>query len=663
MKITPVLNIKLISSTQTIPNSESKTVQSSNSNLGLPMYYMPMISFTAKKHHTKSVSFDDKLLTLDGVTCPCCGVRTINREKANNLTNRANKSYTAREFANVIKEAKPYLRRPYILAAQYIENIANENPNYKATDVCKMLASGSGKIILNRFKHEAKNLENIVEEKYFSNSDTARVKNCIAYLNSVEEVPKWATFIETMHEHFDEMESPHKWDMYMHLKTKIREAYDYGAAFRYDSVKNGLNYQGAVMKNFMSDSVSKVEIYNKDKSDKSRHNRFLICNHCSENPTKFLVMQKSSDFKSFAEAHIKSLSKCISANKLEGDASYLMDVINLMNRISKNQLDLNTGLIHGVARSKMFRENKSEYVFEEFSGIPCATCGTEMLIHEQKMDLFEQIMKCENLHELNNLAQMHSKNISPKGRKIVKLFNENLIENPNITDKAMFKKLHKQIGYDIAVDLVKQQMRIKDFVKKYEFNSLDKILLVDFMTRLDNMATRCLEGEEFIYDEYDEAITETLDKMLNPHKKNLINSVKKNVKSLHIQDSLVRPLPHVVDKAGNRSKAMFENIFKLAGLTVDHTLAKSLGGSDDYANKLAYCKDCNHEKSGSHLASWVSRHPEMNKNLPKQLEKISEIIRTNESLNSFHDYPTQAAERAVKLAKGKLKIKTEYNTY
>ena len=163
---------------------------------------------------------------------------------------------------------------------------------------------------------------------------------------------------------------------------------------------------------------------------------------------------------------------------------------------------------------------------------------------------------------------MHSKNISPKGRRIVKLFDKNLAENPNITDKAMFKQLHKQVGYELAVDLVKQQMKIKEFAKRHEFNSLDKILLVDFMTRLDGMAARCLAGEEFIYDEYDAAITETLGKMLNPHKKNLINDVKKNIKSLHIQDGLARPLPHVVEKAGNRSKAMFENIFKLAGSVI-----------------------------------------------------------------------------------------------
>lgn len=663
MKITPILNTKLITPRPIPMSSENTTVQNSNRNLGLPMSYAPMISFMAKKHHTKEMSFDDKLLALDGVTCPCCGVKTINREKANYFVNCANKAYTAREFANVMEEVKPYLRRPYLLAVQYVDNIANENPNYRASDVCKMLAAGTGKIILNRFKYEAKHLEGVLESSYFSDIDKVKIQGFVEYLNSVEEVPKWATFLEKLHEHFDEIESPQKWDMYMRLKTKIREPYDYSAALRYDLMKDGLNYQGHVMKQLLSDSISKVAIYNKDQSDKSRYNRFIICNSCSGNPARYSIMQKSPKLEEFAESHIISLSKCISANQLEGEASYLNDVINLMNRISKNKLNLNARMLQGAARSKIFTENKSEYVFDEFEGIPCATCGTEMLTHRQKIDLFDQISKCENLHELNNLAKMHSKNVSPKGQRIVKLFDKNLAENPNITDKTMFKLLQKQIGYELAVDLVKQQIKIKEFAKRYEFNSLDKILLVDFMTRLDGIAARCLAGEEFIYDEYDKAIIETLDKMQNPHKKNLINNVKENITSLHIQDGLVRPLPHVVKKVGSRSKAMFENIFKLASLTVDHTVAKSLGGSDDYSNKIAYCKDCNHEKSGRKFKSWVSKHPEINKNLPLQLEKISEIIKHNESLNSYHDYPTKAAEKAVKLANGKLKIKTEYNTY
>ena len=91
------------------------------------------------------------------------------------------------------------------------------------------------------------------------------------------------------------------------------------------------------MKQLLSDSISKVAIYNKDQSDKSRYNRFIICNSCSGNPARYSIMQKSPKFEEFAESHIISLSKCISANQLEGEASYLNDVINLMNRISKNK--------------------------------------------------------------------------------------------------------------------------------------------------------------------------------------------------------------------------------------------------------------------------------------------------------------------------------------
>ena len=75
---------------------------------------------------------------------------------------------------------------------------------------------------------------------------------------------------------------------------------------------------------------------------------------------------------------------------------------------------------------------KSDYIFEDYEGIPCACCGVETLTHKQKLNLFKEINRCENLHELNNLSNLYSKHLTAKGAIIQKRFNRLLQTNPEI---------------------------------------------------------------------------------------------------------------------------------------------------------------------------------------------------------------------------------------
>lgn len=663
MKVTPLINTKYLQQTSSSKSQKSTKVSVPCENLGVSNINSQMLNFGAKKINVLDLDFDKKLLGLDGVTCPCCGVKTITKDKMDLFVDKANKVNTAKEFSMVFKEVNQYLKPPYKLLAKYVSSIAEDNPQLPPMSVCKMLASGSNKILKNRFKHEAKWLEKLLDEEDFSKPDVEKLKGCVDYLKNVEHTPKWFECKKDLLNKFGELETPKKWLYYEMVKEKVLEVYDYNGVLQYDAIKDGrLNFHGSVMKKCLRDSVSVIEKYNKSLSDDIRGNKLLICNKCQTNPAKYAQMEASPYFDQRVKMHLDDLSAQIAKNKLEGDTSYIFNVIRTMNKISKEEHHFSSRLISGSAKVKIFPEIRSDYIFEEYEGIPCATCGTIMLPHEQKMKIYNEIIACENLHQLKHLVNMYEAHITPKGKKILNRFNTILKAHPEITEKTLFKKLRKQSGYDVAVDLVTQQINLKKFAKTHEFNSLDQILLVDYMCRLDNIAAKCLAGQEFVYDEYDKAISETLNKMLNPHKKELITMLKQNIKTLYIQDILVRPMPNIIEITGSRAKAMFENIFKLASFTVDHTIARSLGGSEKYMNKLGYCKDCNHEKSGRHFISWAAQHPEMNENLPKQLVKLSEIIRENK-LKDYKDYPSEAARYAVLLSRGKLDIPTEYETF
>jgi len=656
MKITPLIIFKYTNnhSLQTPTNNYRQEYSTSQRNLPA-VSYRPFINFGANK------DFDTKLNSLNGVHCPCCGTKTINKEIAANLVRRVNNARTAKELAKIFHSAEQYFRPEYKLVAANIILESDKNPDISPKEVCKKLSEKTGSMLMSEFKVQAQYLEDLLKEEKFSSSDREKINEIIEYLDSTKAIPRWRDVKEKLVGAFSGLETPEKWKYFYTLRDGILAKYNYSFVLKAsEKLDKNMTPQGCVMERCLSESISKIEKYDKSQPDDIRGNKLLVCSHCFDNLANFKKMRVSPKLEEMARTYIEDIKTAIVTNKLEGDNSYILDAINLMNKIGKGRVNINPKEIKGPARAKIFAELKSEYIFENYEGIPCATCGVEMLTHNQKIKIYKEIEECENLHELMNTVSLYKKNISPKCYPLFERFCEILNNNPDIEDEEMLKYLSKMSGRDIAIDLVTQQMKLQDYVKSNDFNYFDKMLIKDCIKQLDNIAARCLANEPFIYDEYDDIISQTLDKMVNKNKKEVIKIVKQNIKSLYVNDLLSRPKDNIVEKAGNNSKAMFENIFKQSGITVDHTLASKLGGKDIYENKLGYCKGCNQEKSGIHFASWSSIHPEINQNLPKQLIKISEIIK-EDGLQEFKDYPSTAARNAMRLSCGKLNIPENYD--
>ena len=87
-----------------------------------------------------------------------------------------------------------------------------------------------------------------------------------------------------------------------------------------------------------------------------------------------------------------------------------------VNSVTKGKIKLSRNNIISEAQDKVFKEMKSDYIFEDYEGIPCACCGVETLTHKQKLNLFKEINRCENLHELNNLSNYIQNILLPKAQ-------------------------------------------------------------------------------------------------------------------------------------------------------------------------------------------------------------------------------------------------------
>lgn len=659
MKILPLVNIK-----QYI---ESAKHSSPNAN-HVPQYPQinelfdiraPLVNFCGE-----NTDFKNQLSSLDDIHCPSCGYKMMSDKKLKELVKEADKIRTMPEYAAFLKKNNDYFHPQFQQFVRYIDNLAQKYPEKPFSEIFRMLKCGTSKIMVKKLNNKAQYLSELMNDKKFSDSDKEKINECIDFLKAQTVIPKAADVKKNLLETLGSLDNPEKWEIYTNVKRSIQNVYGYHIALQYHPEKSGgLSEQAFIVKNMLSYSKNEfANVYTNIKEDK-RFNNMLICKDCRPKYTTFKNIESSPNAKENVQHYIDDIASAIADNKLAGNSSYLYEFIGAVNGVTKQRMSFDRKKVSSDAQMNVFKETKSEYIFADYEGIPCACCGVTTITHEQKLKLFKTITDCENLSELKNVMKMYSKHVNTKNSIIYDRFYQIMKENPDITEDKLMESLRALSKQDINKELADVKEKIINYTNKNskKLNYLEKEFVKDFVYELDNRFSKTPVNEMFCYDDYDDAVSDKLDKIKDPYSKDLIKIAKKNIKALYRRDCMVKPSTLVIDKAGGEAKAMFQNIFKMSVITVDHRKAKDLGGEDDYNNKVGYCKDCNNEKSRTPYVVWVGMHPEINQNLPRHLRAISKIIKDN-NLKSMVDYPEKTARTSMRLARGKLNIPTEYDT-
>lgn len=92
--------------------------------------------------------------------------------------------------------------------------------------------------------------------------------------------------------------------------------------------------------------------------------------------------------------------------------------------------------------------------------------------------------------------------------------------------------------------------------------------------------------------------------------------------------------------------------------TFEHVKAKSEGGEDVIENGIVLCKKCNNERSNIKYTTFLKIHPEMKKNIQKQMNKIITYIKHNK-LKGFENYPMDIKQTLLRETDNILKVKIQ----
>lgn len=663
MKISPIINFNYRNqSLQTKKQENQAQVQSKPTGLDsmLPsaaVYSAAQINFGENCDVLKS-----QLLALDDVHCPGCGKKMLSDKTIKELVKEAGWIRSLPEYARFLTKNKDYFHPQFKMYIDFTTSIAQTQPEKTISDVHGIQRSGATKIMLNTLNNESEYLNNLLNTEIFSKNDREKIKECIEYLKSNNNFPKTAVLKENLLNTLGSLENDRRWEIYTHVKKKIQNVYSYQMALRYNPENSdGLTEHAYIVRHMLNYSKSNLTKVYMNVDEEKRFNNMLICSDCVPKYATFKYIQNSPDGYEKIRNYVNDIADNIADNKLVGNNAYLYEFMGAVNSVSKGKIHLTRKQVQSIAQDKVFKENKSHYMFENYEGIPCACCGTETITHQQKLKIYKEINECENLNELINLSTLYSNHLTKKGRVIHERLKQIFQQNPDVTEDEMFKSLQTSSKKDISDEMQKIKKELLEYAEVNKLGYFEKEIINDFLNIVKKRFLHEKPEQAFRYDDYDETVSNTLGRIGSLHSKKLIVIAKRNIKSLYIKDLLVHPAPNVVEKTGSKSKAMMQNIFKMSVLTVDHISAKTIGGKDNYSNKIGYCKDCNNEKSGIRFNVWATIHPEINENLPKHLKKIAEIIK-HDYIRSMRHYPENAAKTSMRLAAGKLNIPTKYDT-
>lgn len=658
MKIYPVNNLMQVRQVvnPNRDNAVSVKVSDNQSGIGILPAYKPLIRFCGDSGKLKS-----QLIELNGVHCPGCGVAMPNGENFNKLVNEAYKNRTFPEYAKFLTENRKYFQKQFQPFISAMSGMSKDNPELPLDDAIRILRSGTSRLIIKRMKSEGEYLDGIMKSENFTENDKQKVSEAAEYLKSTTLLPKYRDFCDKMGNTLGVLEHHKRNEIYSSLEG-IYDGFKCRGALVYNPEKNnGLPERVFIVQNMLSRSRNNLVKVIVTRDDDNCYNNMLLCSDCLPKYKSFKYIEKSPNAQAKVERYFLDVAKAVENNKLTGNNTYLYDFIGAVNGVTSRRISLNRHSVAGVVQSKVFSESKTKYMFEKYEGIPCGTCGTVTITHNQKVNLYKQIQRCENLHELKNIVVINREHIVPKYIKIIDRFNRILGENPDITDEELMQKLREMSNKDVKNHFISVKNNLTDYMNSHKMTFIEKEYVKDFLYNLNNKYIENQKSVPFGYDEYSGLVDNSLKNISSIHKMNLIKIAKRNLKEFYMQDFIVNPPPQIVAQAGSLSKAMIQNILRMSVITVDHTEALSVGGEDEYYNKIGYCKDCNNEKSKKPFAAWVKKHPEIKMNLPKHFKYINEIIK-EDNIAQMKDYPQKAAKHAMRLAKGRLDIPTDYNS-
>lgn len=633
------------------PENQRYNIISDISNI----YYIP---FTGD-----DITLTQKLESLKGVHCPCCGVKMLSQQEFDDILKQAENIHSKEDFLKILNDNIESVTSNLRSNVNVLNKIASNKPEIDMKGLIAMSKTGANRNLENVTKTQIDFLKNFTNNK-ISDSDRQILHECGNKLEEMMITRSKGELVtkhkEILQEGISRMEYPYKSDIYTKLRNDFRKAYEKRSVMA-NLDADGKTQEYNVIKNIFSHSVSKANKFINNIEGEGNCKKILLCGKCSMNRTKAFEKMTTNPKETELIRYnrfLEDIASKIISEDTDIRPIYLVSLNGKMKRLSKGQLFIKGAPSMSELKSRHFLDRTEGVTFDltEVEGIPCACCGKETITHKKRLELFDEINNTTTKQELVQILQDNKNVIRERYMPIVNDFINFVDENPDISDKELIEKLKLSSTKRIKSRLKDNNKYVYKILDKTLMSIQDRKLAQKYIKEVNENFLTLPDGKNFQWYDYNILLNSTINNMSIKNKKYILNHLKYNIKDIFTTEYALYPINPLLEKFDSPIIVIVQNILKESTATKDHVLAKHKSGSDDEKNIIVMCKNCNTYKSSSGFYNWLKSDKNIPQNITKYFNVINEKIKNGEIGPEYKNYLKELQIHLYEISKGQFDV-------
>lgn len=287
-------------------------------------------------------------------------------------------------------------------------------------------------------------------------------------------------------------------------------------------------------------------------------------------------------------------------------------------------------------------DKEDAFNLRNIPNLPCACCGKKMINEKDFSDLKSKDYQGNAQMVLKKLKP-YSKDMRPVEKTVYNLLKRAANKDPHADLNTLInKRYYYHLGrlevkqLNIINKAIAQDLNLNEKTKAELDKTMETVRFILFVESKKQPQKRSRIIKEFrkLRDKCDEK--QKIDKMLEI------------LKTLPTSKDDVDAFMTKYTQRGNRE--IGQRLMSSALPTLDHITPAKNSGHDSFSNMLVLCEKCNSERGHIPYEEWFEIHPEMPKNIQKNMNKI--IMEINEGrLIGFETYPKDVKETLKRVTK------------
>ena len=642
--------------------NETKTQNLSEYSGTKAMSYFPL-SFKSSEG-IKSLS--EELMELDNIHCPTCGIKLLNPNEMKKLAVKSKKIDTPEKFVNFLQEYNESIPKKYKRVLDSAQRNAQLTCVRTIPDLIDIMHDAA---VISLDKSIDKTIDIIQDYKNkcnFSDSDNVLLEEFEIRLKALDTQNNdklLPVFQKALKETIGNLEYSDREELRQNIVKEILPDLFYHHLFpvRKDCFDDKYYKKKFVQRIFDSAFSNVQKIVTVPEGEEFSANRILTCKDCWVAPPYQYLKEnmKKENFEKNFSRHIEEIAQNVLEGKLQSEKKYPLMLRGFVFKLSQGHIKIDKTKYPALkaVQTQVFEESQKILDFDpvNHSGVPCSSCGTITLTHKEKLDLMEKAKNAADITELVGILKKNERHLDVKNKQILAEMEDILNKNPDISEHEFIKQLKILADAEIKKQLTGNIAVCK--IMEHGLAGQDRKYLLQYVDEVQNKYLKCSCNQMFPYQDYMDLVRETIYKIQEDGiRRHYNNKFKESVRNAYTKQTLLFPVPELVQKIGSPLKVAVQNMFKGSVATIDHFVPKNKKGDNDFSNLTVMCRNCNAEKTNYSMKKWLILNPKWPQNLQNYVNEIGRMIKVGQLDRSYEQYLKDLIENTTNLSEGRIHL-------